>query len=183
MSVALRLYEQLTEAGEDRTRARAIADAFEQLEERYPNLKDVATHGHVREAELRVSLQIKEVEVKLEKEIKEVEAKLEKEIKEVEAKLEKEIKEVEAKLEKEIKEVEARLEKEMKEIEARLQKEIREVDANLRIEIEKVRGEIKAVEIRLTQAIHRHTLWVVGSVGGIIGGIRLLDWFLSHLTL
>lgn len=127
MSVALRLYEQLTEAGEDKTRARAIADAFEQLEERYPNLKEVATQGHVRESELRLNLQIKEVEAKLEK-------------------------------------------------------EIREIEANLRIEIEKVRGEMKAMETRLTQAIHRQTLWVVGSVGGIIGGIRLLDWLLAHLT-
>ncbi len=41
MSVALRLYEQLTEAGEDKTRAKLIAEAFEHLEDRYPQLKDV----------------------------------------------------------------------------------------------------------------------------------------------
>ena len=54
MSVALRLYEQLTEAGEDKTRAKLIAEAFEQFEERYPNLKDIATQGPVRESELRL---------------------------------------------------------------------------------------------------------------------------------
>ena len=137
MSVALRLYEQLTEAGEDKARAKAIADAFEQLEERYPHLKEVATHGHVRESELR---------------------------------LQKEIKETEGKLQKEIREVEGKLQKEIKEVEARLQKEIREVDMR-----------IKDTEIRLTQAIHRQTLWVIGSVGAIVGGIRLLEWFLAHL--
>lgn len=125
MSVALRLYEQLTEAGEDRTRARLIAEAFEELEERYPNLKDVATQGQVRESELR--------------------------------------------LQKEIKEVEARLKIEIKEVEGKLQKEI-----------ETVRLEIKEVEIRLSQAMHRQTLWIIGSVGTIIGLIRLLDWFLVH---
>lgn len=115
MSVALRLYEQLTEAGEDKTRARLIAEAFEQLEERYPNLKDVATQGQVRESELR-------------------------------------------------------LQKEIKEVEAKLQKDIKEIDLR-----------IKDVEIRLTQAIHRQTLWVIGSVGAVVGGIRLLEWVLSHL--
>ena len=159
MSVALRLYEQLTEAGEDKVRAKAIADAFEQLEERYPNLREVATQSHVRESELR-----------LQKEIKEVEARLQREIKEVEAKLQKEIKEVEAKLQKEIKEVEARLQREIKEVETKLLKEIKEVDMR-----------IKDTEIRLTQAIHRQTLWVVGSVGAVVGGIRLLEWFLGHL--
>ena len=35
MSVALRLYEQLTEAADDKTRARLIAEAFEAVEERF----------------------------------------------------------------------------------------------------------------------------------------------------
>ena len=35
MSVALRIDEQLTEAGDDRMRAQVIADGFEQFEERY----------------------------------------------------------------------------------------------------------------------------------------------------
>lgn len=120
MSVALRLYEQLTEAGEE-------------LEERYPNLKDVATQGQVRESELRLQKEIEKVRL--------------------------EIKDVEGKLRKEIEMV--RLE--IKEVEGRLQKEIKEV------------------EIRLSQAMHRQTLWIVGSVGTIIGLIRLLDWFLAHI--
>jgi len=123
MSVALRLYEQLTEAGEDKTRAMLIAEAFEQLEERYPQLKEVATQGHIRESELRLQKEIKEVEAKLQKEIKEMEIKLQKEIKEMEIKL-------------------------------------------------------QQTEIRLMGAIHRQTYWIIGSVGTIIGFIRLLDWML-----
>lgn len=134
MSVALRLYEQLTEAGEDKTRAKLIADAFEQLEDRYPHLKEVATHGHVRESELRLIREIHELDGKLQKEIEGV-----------------------------------RLE--IKEVERRLQTEIKEVEI-----------QIKNTEIRLTQAIHRQTLWVIGSVGAVVGGIRLLEWFLAHLS-
>ncbi len=58
MSVALKLYDQLTDAGEDRHRARLIAEAFEALEERYPDFKDMATQGHVRESELRLQKEI-----------------------------------------------------------------------------------------------------------------------------
>ena len=126
MSVALRVFDELTEAGEDRTRARVIADALERLEERYPQLKEVATRSDVRETELR-------------------------------------------------------LQKEVKEVEAKLQKEIKEVELKLTREIESVRLEIKEVEVRLTQAIHRQTLWMIGSVGAVVGGIRLLEWFLAHI--
>ncbi len=109
MGFAVRLYDDLAQARDDRERARLIAEAFEKLEERYPELKEVATQGQLRETELRLQKEIKEVEAKLQKEIKEVEARLQKDIREVEAKLLREIKDVEAKLMKEIKEVEVRL--------------------------------------------------------------------------
>jgi len=80
---ALHLYEQLTEAPDERTKARIIAEAFGQLEERYPNLKDLATQGQVRESELRLQKEIRESELRLQKEIKEVEGKLRKEIESV----------------------------------------------------------------------------------------------------
>jgi hypothetical protein len=145
MSVtALHLYQKLTEATDDKTRAQVIAEAFSELEERYPNLKDVATGGQVRETELRLQKEIKEVDGRLQKEIKEVEGRLQKEIEGV-----------------------------------RL--EIRGVEGRLQKEIECVRLEIKEVEIRLTQAMHRQTLWVIGSVGTIIGLIRLLDWVLARI--
>ncbi|PKM13641.1 MAG: hypothetical protein CVV13_00020 [Gammaproteobacteria bacterium HGW-Gammaproteobacteria-3] len=92
MSVsALHIYEQLTDATDDKTRARIIAEAIGQLEDRYPQLKEVATQPQLRETELRLQKEIKEVEAKLQKEIKEVEVKLLKEIREVEARLSKDI--------------------------------------------------------------------------------------------
>jgi ElaB/YqjD/DUF883 family membrane-anchored ribosome-binding protein len=153
MSAALRLYEQLTEAKDDKTRARLIAEAFDELEARFPQLADLATQGHVRESELR----------------------LQKEIKEVEARLQLEIREFEGRLQLEIRELEGRLQKEIKEVEGRLQKELKELEGRLSREIEQIRLEIKALEVRLTQAIHRQTLWIVGSVGAIVGLVRVLD--------
>ena len=120
MSAALRLYEQLSEAKDDKTRARLIAEAFDELEDRFPQLADLTTQGHLRESELR-------------------------------------------------------LEKDIKEVEASLRKDIKELEGSLRKEIEQTRLEMKTLEIRLTQAIHRQTLWVVGAVGAIVGLIRLLD--------
>ena len=79
MSAALRLYEQLTEAKDDKTRARLIAEAFDDLEDRFPQLADLATQGHVRESELRLQ---KEIEV-VRKEITEVGGRLRKEIEQV----------------------------------------------------------------------------------------------------
>ena len=99
MSVsALHIYEQLTDAPDDKTRARIIAEAIGQLEDRYPQLREVATQPQLRETELRLQKEIKEVEAKLQKEIKEVEANLQKEIQQTRL----EIKEVEARLSKEI---------------------------------------------------------------------------------
>lgn len=124
MSIAaLHLYEQLTEAPDDKARAKkAIAEAFSQLEDRYPHLEEVVTQRNLSETELRLQKEIEKVRL-----------------------------------------------------------EIRTVEANLQKEIEKVRLEIKEVEVRFAQALHRQTLWLIGSIGAVIGGIRLLEWFLSHL--
>ncbi|CAK0768646.1 DUF1640 domain-containing protein [Gammaproteobacteria bacterium] len=72
---ALRLYEQLTDAGEDKARAKLIAEAFEVFEARYPDFKGVATQGHLRESELRLRKEIQPVRL----EIKEAESRLQEE--------------------------------------------------------------------------------------------------------
>ena len=110
--IALHLYEQLTEAPDERAKAKIIAEAFGQLEEHYPHLQDMATAGQVRESELRLQKEIEGVRL----EIKEVEGKLQKEIREVEGKLQKEIEGVRL----EIKEVELRLQKEIRGIEVKV---------------------------------------------------------------
>jgi len=73
-AVALHLYEKLNEAPDDKARSKAIVEAFSELEERYPNLRDVVTQHHLSETELRLQkeieqtrLEIKQIEVNFSK--------------------------------------------------------------------------------------------------------------------
>jgi len=76
---ALHLYEQLTEATDEKAKAKIIAEAFGQLEEQYPNLRDVATQAQLRETELRLQKEVEGVRLEVEGvrlEIKGVEVKV-----------------------------------------------------------------------------------------------------------
>ncbi len=168
MNVALRVYEQLTDAGEDKVRARAIADGFEQMEERYAPLRDTATQGHLRETELRLQKEIREVELKLGNEIREVELKLTKEIETVRLELTKEIETVRLELTKEIESV--RLEV------AEVRREVKEVELKLTKEIETVRRDIKQLDVKIADSKAELVRWVV-AVGvlqfALISGLLL----------
>ncbi|WP_296806455.1 DUF1640 domain-containing protein [Thiocapsa sp.] len=93
MTSSVALYEALTTATDDRTRARVIAEAFERLEERYPHLPDMVTQGHLRETELRLQKEIELVRaetvqmrgeiVQMRGDIRETELRLQKEIEQV----------------------------------------------------------------------------------------------------
>ena len=122
-AVALHLYEKLNEASDDKARSKAIVEAFSELEERYPNLREVVTQRNLSETELRLQKEIEKTRL-----------------------------------------------------------EIKMVEANLQKEIEKTRLEIKQIEVNFSKAIHQQTLWVIGSVGTIVMGVRLLEWFLAHLA-
>jgi hypothetical protein len=90
MSSVVALYEALSTAPDDQTRARVIAEAFEGLEERFPRLPDMATQGHVRESELRLLKEIEQVRAELKANIEQVRA----ELRETELRLQKEIEQV-----------------------------------------------------------------------------------------
>ena len=65
MTSVVALYNALTTAPDERSRARVIAEAFEGLEDRYPHLPDLATQAHVRETELRLQKEIEQVRADL----------------------------------------------------------------------------------------------------------------------
>ena len=69
MSVALELYHGLTEAGEDKKKAKLFADAFEHLERRYPEVKDLATNGQLTEHSLQIKKDITEINQQISKDI------------------------------------------------------------------------------------------------------------------
>ena len=118
------LYERLRKAPDDETRARIIAEAFEQLEDRYPEIKDLATAGALRETELRLLKEIEQVRADLSREIEQVRADLSREIEQVRADLSREIEQVRADLGLEIEKV---------------RKEIEQVRADLSVQMERMR--------------------------------------------
>ncbi len=85
------LYDSLLDAKDDRTRAKIIASAFESLEDRYPELRDMATASGVRETELRLQKEIEQMRADLSKDIAQVRADLSKDIAQVRADLSKDI--------------------------------------------------------------------------------------------
>ena len=88
------LYDRLLDAKDDRTRAKIIASAFESLEDRYPELRDMATASGVRETELRLQKEIEQVRADLSRDIEQVRADLSRDIEQVRADLSKEIAEM-----------------------------------------------------------------------------------------
>jgi len=160
MSAALRLYEQLSEATDDKTRARLIAEAFDALEDRFPPIGDLATQGHVRESELRLQKEIREVEGRLQQEIKALDLK----IAEVEGRLQREIKALDLKI---------------TEVEGRLRKEITEVEGRLRKELEQIRLETKQVEVNLLRAMNDQTRWLLGGLAVLGVVLKLADIILG----
>ena len=98
MTSSVALYEALTTAPDERTRARVIAEAFERLEERYPHLPDLATQGHVRESELRLQREIELVRADLKADIEQVRADLKRDIEQIRA----DLRQTELRLQKEI---------------------------------------------------------------------------------
>ena len=87
MSSVVELYEALSTAPDDRTRARVIAEAFERLEDRYPHLPELATQEHVRESELRLQKEIEQVQANLKLEIEQLRAELKLEIEQLRSEL------------------------------------------------------------------------------------------------
>lgn len=76
MTSVVEFYEQLASAPDDKTRARLIAEAFERMEERYPEVKELATQSGMRETELRLQKEIVEAEGRLRLEIEQLRADL-----------------------------------------------------------------------------------------------------------
>ena len=98
MPSVIEFYEKLSSASDDKTRARIIAEAFEALEERYPQLGEVATQRDLSETELRLTKEIEQIRAETEQiraEIKDTELRLQREI----AGVRKEVSEVAVKVE------------------------------------------------------------------------------------
>ncbi len=176
---AVDLYDKLLRATDDQTRARILAEAFEALEERFPNLAETATRRDLSETELRLVKEIEQLRGEFAKEteqirgeIKETELRLVKQIEQVRA----ELKETELKLTNEIEQVRA----ELKETELKLTKEIEQVRADLTKEIEQIRTDLtKEIGQVRVEIAERHASWLRWSFlfwVSQFAGILLILW-------
>ncbi|WP_200180991.1 DUF1640 domain-containing protein [Ectothiorhodospira mobilis] len=130
MTSVIDLYEQLSSAPDDRARARVIAEAFEHMEQRYPEVTDLATGTALRETELRLQKEIEQLRGEVQKEIEQLRG----ETREMEGRLQKEIEQLRGDVQKEIGEVQ-------KEI-LQMRSEMRQMDHRLQKEIAQTKGEI-----------------------------------------
>ncbi len=96
MTSAVLLYDELLNAKDERERARVLAQFLESLEQRFPELNDMATNRQLSETELRLIKEIEQVRAELSKEIEQVRA----ELAETELKLTKEIEQVRLEVQK-----------------------------------------------------------------------------------
>ena len=69
MSSVIAFYDRLREATDEETRARVIAEALEQMEQRYPEVTDLATKSALRETELCLRKDIEELRGELKRNI------------------------------------------------------------------------------------------------------------------
>jgi uncharacterized protein (UPF0210 family) len=158
-SFIIDLYDSLVTATDERSRARIIASAFERLEDRYPELRDLATASGVRESELR-----------LQKEIEQVRSDLTEKIEQVRADLTEKIEQVRSELRIEIEKVRAELGIDIQKVRADLGRDIEKVRADLGIDIEKLRTELTAT-IHETKTELQHTIQK--------GNMTVLRWMVS----
>ncbi len=163
MTSVVELYEQLASAPDDKTRARLIAEAFERMEERYPEVKDLATQTHLRETELRLQKEIEQLRGDLSREIAEARAESSREIEQLRGDLSREIAEVRAESSKEIEQFRGELSREIAQARTESSKEIEQLRGGLTREIAQARTESsKEIEQLRSDAVR----WVVGLLAG-----------------
>jgi len=171
MGSVVALYEALASAQDERARARVIAEAFEQIDARYPHLPDLVTQHHLRESELRLQKEIEQVRADLTLEIEKVRTDLTQEIEKVRADLTLEIEQVRA----ELRETELRLQKEIAQVRTDLTQEIEKVRTDLTLQIEQLRGEVKT---EIEHSRNSLLLWLIplmfAQVGAIAALVKLL---------
>ncbi|SEL64239.1 hypothetical protein [Ectothiorhodospira marina] len=74
MTSVIELYEQISSAPDEKTRARLIVEAIEHVERRFPAVNDLATNASLRETELRLQKEIEQLRGDVQKEIEKLRA-------------------------------------------------------------------------------------------------------------
>ncbi|AHK80096.1 hypothetical protein M911_14140 [Ectothiorhodospira haloalkaliphila] len=105
MTSVIELYEQLSSAPDDKTRARLIAEAFEQMEQRYSEVTDLATGAALRETELRLQKEIEQLRGEVKKDIEQLRGDVQKDIEKLRGDVQKDIEKLRGEVKKDVAEV------------------------------------------------------------------------------
>ena len=148
MTSAVAFYEQLSSAPDDKTRARLIAEAFERMEERYPEVRDLATQAALTETALQ----------------------LKKEIIEAEGRLQIEIEQLRGEIGRDIEQLRGELNRDIEQLRGAIGRDIEQLRGEFNREIEQLRVEQRDSEGRLSKEIEQMRSsglrWVVGLLSG-----------------
>ena len=149
MGSVVELYEALASAPDERARARLIAEAFESLEERYPNLPNLVTHQQLGETELRIRKEIEQ--------------------------LRGDLRATELRLQKEIEQLRGEVKTEIEQLRGEVKTEIEQLRGEIKTEIEQLRGEVRtAIERRRNSLL----MWLIplmfAQVGAMAALVKLL---------
>lgn len=116
MTSVVQLYEQLSSAPDDKTRARLIAEAFERMEERYPEVRDLATQSALKESELRLKKEIVEAEGRLRLEIEQLRGDVSREIEQLRGDVSREIEQLRGDVSREIEQLRGEIGREIEQV-------------------------------------------------------------------
>jgi type VI protein secretion system component VasF len=149
MGSVVELYEALASAPDERARARVIAEAFERLEERYPNLPNLVTHQQLGETELRIRREIEQ--------------------------LRGDLRATELRLQKEIEQLRGELKTEIEQLRGEVKTEIEQLRGEVKTEIEQLRGEVRTAIERSRNSL---LMWLIplmfAQVGAMAALVKLL---------
>jgi type VI protein secretion system component VasF len=149
MGSVVELYEALASAPDERARARVIAEAFERLEELYPNLPNLVTHQQLGETELRIRREIEQ--------------------------LRGDLRATELRLQKEIEQLRGEVKTEIEQLRGEVKTGIEQLRGEVKTEIEQLRGEVRTAIERSRNSL---LMWLIplmfAQVGAMAALVKLL---------
>lgn len=167
MTSVIDLYEQLSSAPDDRARARVIAEAFEQMEQRYPEVTDLATGAALRESELRLQKEIEQLRA----ETREMEGRLQQEIEKLRGDVFREIEQLRGDMSREIEQLRGDVSREIEQLRGDVSREIAQLRGETQVRMAELRGDMGSMKVEIIK-------WTAGLLLAqatlILGGLRFL---------
>ena len=130
-SSVIDLYDRIREAPDENVRARIIAEAFEQVERRYPAMTDLVTTAALRASELRLL-----------KEIEQLRGEVKRDIEQLRGDVKRDIEQLRGEVKTEIEQLRGDVKTEIEQLRGEVKREIEQLRGESRVQIEQLRTDI-----------------------------------------